>query len=618
MQKAIMLCAGRGSRMGVLTADNPKPLTPVNGTTILENAVQQLIAANYTSLVLVLGYEAEKIRGAMKPFEGKIRITYLLNELWSTTNNIYSLWLAKEELQGEFTLLEADLFFDSTVLPTLLSFPAKNNNVLVSPLNKLMEGTFVKTDEEGNIESFDSTKNPDFRPAAGQFKTVNIYRFNAGFSKKMFKKLDEEVQSGNVNIYYEEVFKTLLVENEVSYHAVAIPNGAWHEIDDMYDLRIGEYHFSASRLNILKNQHGGYWRYPIADHCLIYNFHFPPKDLKRKMQQRFDDLLLNYPSCSGYMVSHLAAFLQIPEKHLAITNGVSEIIKILPKIIQGNVALIEPSFNEYASCFGDRAKKFYVDEEEDFGIDTDKLIAFVKEYTVEAIVLVSPDNPTGKLHCKKDIVKLYQATADQGLHIIVDESFIDFSSRAEEESFLSELRLYPRITVLKSMSKTFGIGGLRLGYAATFNDDFIQRLRTEIPIWNINGFAEEFILNLPAYHKSYKESCKKVRRDTEALFEEMAKMEGIKVFSTESNFILGKVLIDGATADTLARKLLSDFHIFIKECSGKSMAASELYFRISARTKQENLRLIHALSTSLTELMRDKKPINLVAVKVPQ
>lgn len=617
MQKAIILCAGRGTRMGTLTKDNPKPLTPVNGTTILENAVQQLIAANYTSLVLVVGYEAEKIRQAMRPFEGEINITYIVNEVWSTTNNIYSLWLAKEELKGEFTLLEADLFFNNTVLPTLLAFPPQKNYVLVSPLNKLMEGTFVKMDEDGSIESFDSTKNPDFRPTVGQFKTVNIYKFNTGFSKKLFDKLDEQVEAGNVNFYYEEVFKTLLTEKEVSYQAIVIPHDAWQEIDDMYDLRIGEFHFSNDPHTILKHQHGGYWRYPITDHCLIYNFHFPPKDLKRKMQQRFDDLLLNYPSCSGYMVNHLAAFLQVPAKNLVMANGVSEIIKILPKIMQGTIALIEPSFNEYASCFGERAKKFYVDEDEEFGINIDSLIHFVKEQEVEAIVLVSPDNPTGKLHNKKDILKLYRETEDQQLHIIVDESFIDFSSREEEESFLHELSRYPRITVLKSMSKTFGIGGLRLGYAATFNADFLQRLRSEIPIWNINGFAEEFILNLPAYYNSYKESCKKVRRDTDDLFADLSKLEGIKVFSTESNFILGKVLIEGVDADCLAKKLISGYNIFIKECSGKSMENSELYFRISARTKQENIRLANALSACLNELIKGGEPANVIEMQVP-
>lgn len=587
--------------MGSFTKTNPKPLTPVNGTPILENAVRQLVAANCKELVLVVGYEEGKIRQAMKNFEKDINITYVVNEDWNTTNNIYSLWLAKEELQEAFTLLEADLFFDDSVLQTLAAMPAHKNCVLVSPLNNLMEGTFVQIAEDGSIERFDSTKSLGFKPGNNQFKTVNIYRFTPDFAKSFFKRLDEEIQSGNTNIYYEEVLKNMLVNEEVSYHPVVIPHHVWYEVDDIYDLRAGEYQFSARKHDILKHQHGGYWRYPITDHCLIYNFHFPPKGLLRKMQLRFNDLLLNYPSCSGYMVGHLAEFLEVPAANLVMANGVSEIIKILPHIIHGDVVLIEPSFNEYASCFGSRARKFYVDEKDDFGIDMAKLISFVKEHEAEALVLVSPDNPTGKLHSKKDIVTLYHQTADTGLHIIVDESFLDFSSRAEEESFLHDLEQYPRLTVLKSMSKTFGIGGLRLGYAASYNTPFLHALSRQIPIWNINGFAEEFILNLPAYQKQYKESCKKVRLDTDDLYNSLAQIKGIKVFTTDSNFILGKVLTDGITADDLAKKLLANFGIFIKECSGKAMKHSELYFRISARTTQENSRLTHAVAVCLNE-----------------
>lgn len=609
MQKAIILCAGRGSRMGSLTKDLPKPLIPVNGTTILENAVQQLVAANYQSLVLVVGYEAEKIKQELKQFEGEIDITYILNENWSTTNNIYSLWLAKDVLKEDFTLLEADLFFDSSVLQTLSALPVHKNYVLVSPLNTLMEGTFVKTNDDGSIQSFDSTKNAEYRRLPGQLKTLNVYRFNSAFSQKLFGMLEEQIQIGNTQIYYEELFKRLLLNKEVSYHAVIVPADSWYEIDDMYDLRIGEFSFSTKRLDILKRQHGGYWRYPITDHCLIYNFHFPPKELKRKIQQRFDDILLNYPSCSSYILNSLAEFLQVQCENLIVANGVAEIIKVLPRIIHGTVALIEPSFNEYANCFGSRAKKFYVYEEEEFGIDIDELITFAREEKVEAVVIVTPDNPTGKLHNKKDILKLYQQTEDLKLNIIVDESFIDFSSNVETDSFLYELTNYPRITVLKSMSKTLGIGGLRLGYAASSDLNFMEKLNKELPIWNINGFAEEFILNLPAYHNQYKESCRKVRLDTDELYQDLSKVDGLKVFSTDSNFILCKILIEGINADQLADKILRDFKIFLKECSGKSMEDSELYLRISARTRQENLRLVHAISTCLSELAKTSKSI---------
>ena len=614
MKQAVLLCAGRGSRMGSLTDERPKPLISINGTSIRENTVQQLISANYTSIVIVVGYKADMIKQTLRRFEEEIQIIYIFNEQWESTNNIYSLWLTKEHLKGEFTLLEADIYFNSSVLQALSELPAENNYVLVSPLNSLMEGTFVEVNESGIICKFNSTKSPKFYHSENQLKTLNIYRFNSDFANLLTNMLEEEIEIGNTQIYYEEIFKKLVTHENVTYHSVVVPADTWYEMDNRYDLSIGEFQFSEKRHDLLKKQHGGYWRYPITDYALIYNFHFPPQELKRRMQQRFDDLLLNYPSCSSYIENHLAEFLQFPSERLVLANGVSEIIKILPQIISGPIVLIEPSFNEYANCFESRAKKFLVREEEDFEINFQRLIEFVHEQKAEAIVIVSPDNPTGKLHSKRDLLKLYKETEELQLNIIIDESFIDFSSKAEEESFLHNLINYPRLTVLKSMSKTFGIGGLRLGYAASYNTDFLNDLSNAIPIWNINGFAEEFILNLPAYNESYKESCLKVREDTDELFNQLSKINGLKVFTTESNFILCKILDSNLTADQLASWLLEKFNIYIKECSGKTMYQSELYFRVSSRTQQENKYLVNAISTCLSKALKEHQTKELVQI----
>lgn len=615
MQKAVLLCAGRGKRMGSLTNDKPKPLVEVNGVPILENAVQKLIQANYKSLVIVIGYQAKQIIDTLKPYEDQIQITYIHNDKWDITNNIYSLWLAKEELKEDFTLLEADLFIGSTVLNTLSEVSNNNNYVLVSPLNNLMEGNCVEIDEEGKIINFDSTKNDDFTYSNNKLKTLNIYRFNSSFSQRMIKILNEEISIGNTNIYYEEVFKKLHSEEGIEFHTLTLPANTWYEIDNMYDLKIGEFQFSKeNKLDILKNQHGGYWRYPITDHALIYNFHFPPDDMKKKIQSRFDDLLLNYPSSSKFIINYLSDFLNLSKEQLVLTNGVSEIIKVLPHIFEGHVGLIEPSFNEYSNSLGEKAKTFYVEELNDFTINFNRLIQFVHKEKLSAIVIVTPDNPTGKTHDKNDLLKLYNETEELDLNIIVDESFIDFSDNADDTTFLNELNLYPRITVLKSMSKTFGIGGLRLGYAASSNSLFLEKLKKEIPIWNINGFAEEFILNLTSYNEEYKESCLIVRRETDLLYEELKNINDLKVFPTDSNFILCKILDENITSNDLANYLLNNFNIYIKECSGKKMDQSEFFFRVSSRTLEDNIKLVDGITLSLKELAEKTKELNLITI----
>ena len=602
INQAILLCAGRGSRLGINTENKPKPLTDVNGDTILENSIKNLIEFGVNRLVIVVGYKNEMIEKVLKEYEDTVDIIVINNKEWDVTNNLYSLYLARQYLKNETLLIEGDIFFDGKILKQVDM--EEKNLLLASPLNELMEGAFV-TAQNSKVTGFYSTKSNEHHNIDDPLKTLNIYKLSNDLCVYVKTELEKAVSQNKVNIYYETIFKKALKEG-FSFEISKVEPELWMEIDDQYDLSLSEYIFSKTPHEQLKSQHGGYWRYPITDHALIYNFHFPPQELKNKMIDRFDNLLLNYPSSSKYFVKHLSKFLKVSEEQLLIANGVSEIIKVLPRIISGKVVLTRPSFNEYFNCFSnEQIINFDILEQNNFELDKEGLISTIKSANAKALVLITPDNPTGKLINKTDIIDIYEETEQIGTNIIVDESFLDFSSKANE-TLLNELDKYPRIIVLKSMSKTFGIGGIRLGYAATANKELLENLYSEIPIWNINGFAEEFILNLPRYFKEYSKSCNLVRQETDELVNNLSDIKQLKVFSTDSNFILCKIKDCLINSNDFAEKLLINHSIYIKECSGKEMIDSEYFFRVSSRTAKENKELVSAIHYEIQKVAEQR------------
>lgn len=592
---AIILCAGRGRRLGALTDEQPKPLVQVNGVSMLDNAVQNLIKTGYRRVTVVVGYQAQKIKEALKGYRCQIDIHLINNPQWETTNNIFSLYLARNELQGDTTLLEGDIFFDVSVLKSLNDQPAWSNVGAVSELTVMMEGAFVTAAENGQVEGFFSTKAGDHHAVPRPLKTVNLYRLSADYCFFLQKQLMDKIRAGQTDIYYEHLFQDAL-NNSYTFQTVEVPATKWIEIDNAFDLALGEYQFSDNQHDQLKRQHGGYWRYPITDFSLIYNLHFPPRELKEKIYQRFDQIMLNYPANQRLFIGHIAHFLGVDSNHLVIGNGVSEFIKALPRVIPGRVINVEPSFNEYAACFNEaNVIPFRLTEENNFNLDVNALLEVVHQEKPKAVIIITPNNPTGRLVSKEEIVKFYRGTETLGTLLIVDESFLDFSDQRDTSSFLGNLKEYPRIVVFRSMSKTFGIGGLRLGYGATANFEFLNALRNEMPIWNINGFAEEFLLNLPQYRNEYVQSCKKIRCDTDALVEGLRMLDELFVYDTDSNFIMCKIKNRNFTSNQISRRLLDKHNIYIKECSGKDMKDATYFFRLSCRTSEENQRLIAAM-----------------------
>jgi histidinol-phosphate/aromatic aminotransferase/cobyric acid decarboxylase-like protein len=183
--------------------------------------------------------------------------------------------------------------------------------------------------------------------------------------------------------------------------------------------------------------------------------------------------------------------------------------------------------------------------------------------------------------------------------LIVDESFIDFARNSEEESLENEIEKYPNLVIFKSMSKAYGICGIRIGYMLTANVGFLDQVRQGLHIWNINGFAEEFLRLAPQYKQKFKRSCRKVMEDRDQFYQELQTIPGMIVYRPDANFVFCRLPGHSLSAPTVTEKLFKDHNIYIKHCAGKTMPESDRYVRIASRTQPENLRLVEALRNIL-------------------
>lgn len=595
---AIILCAGRGSRLANRTRHMPKPLVKTNDIAFLDNALSNIQLHGIKRVVVVVGYQAEIITGHLDNLETLLDIEYVHNPDWETTNNIYSLYLARQHIGQDTLIVEGDIFFAEACLEKLLQ-TSSDLVALVSPLGKNMEGTYANL-HEGQLQSFGSTKDRDHQPQEGQYKTVNLYRIGSPlFASHVREQLEAQVTEGNLNAYYEDVFKQACKTGKWDIEAAVVSSTEWYEVDNYYDLTVCNYISSRDRLAFLQSRHGGYWRYPVLDFALIYNFHFPPQQMKDRIKENFDDILLNYPGGRKLIEESLSEFIGVPARHLCVSNGAAEIIKLLPSVYSGKVLVTVPSFNEYANVFGEeRTLSHHTHADQGFNIDLDAVLQTCRKERPSVVVIESPNNPTGCLTPAAALSELASQLAELDIALIVDESFLDFSPSAAN-TLLSALDKHANLVVIRSMSKTFGIGGIRIGYLASANHSLLAQINSLLPIWNLNGFAEEMLLHLPQYKQEYLESCRQVIRDTQALRQALDDIEGITAFATDSNFVYCRT--EQVPAQTLCRLLL-EHNLYVKECSGKRNTDSDHYLRISCRTRQENAQLIRALKSTMQAL----------------
>lgn len=625
--QAIILAAGMGKRLKDLTRNVTKCMIKVNNVTLIEKMLWQLDSLNLSQIVIVVGYQAQKLIDFIDTLNIQTPIVYVTNSIYDKTNNIYSLYLAREYLLEEDTLLlESDLIFEDEILNYLLEDPSPNL-ALVAKYESWMDGTAVIIDESNNILEFIDKRHFRFSDLSSYYKTVNIYKFSKEFSSKYYVPILEAYSSVlGKNEYYEQILRIIILLNRAEILAEAVikatailPGKSWYEIDDLADLDIAESIFTPSisdKLVKCQNRYGGYWRYPqMLDFCYLVNPYYPPQQLIDEMKANFERLIGNYPSGLDVNCLLAAKYFGLPKEKIIVGNGASELIKSLMEKFVGNIGIVVPTFEEYPNRKNKEAIVRYTPENKNFAYTADNLINFFETKNISALLLINPDNPSGNYISRDDVIRLAKWAEDKGIKFIVDESFVDFAETAEPETLLDDqvLEECPKLIVVKSISKSFGVPGIRLGVLATNDIELIKNMKKEVSIWNINSFGEFYMQIWEKYHNDYVYAMRRFKADRNVYVEELNKIKNLRVIPTQANYVMCEVL-GGYTAKYLTECLLDKYNIFIKDLSTKNGINGE-YIRIAVRNMEDNKAIVHALNDILENANSVDRAVPLIILR---
>ncbi len=589
-----------GRRLGEYTKNNTKCMVPVNGTPLVDRLLGQLCKLNLKRVVIVVGYEGQKLIDYLGNERNGLRIEYVNNPIYDKTNNIYSLALAKEQLQEDDTLLiESDLILDDRMLPLLVN-NAYPNLALVAKYETWMDGTMVRLDEDNNIVNFVPKAAFKYSDTDSYYKTVNIYKFSRQFScEKYVPFLEAYSKAVGNNEYYENVLRIISFLNSHDLKALPITDEKWYEIDDKQDLDIAEALF-ADEKDILRKfygRYGGYWRFPkMLDFCYLVNPYFPTSRIVDEMQANFRTLLTEYPS--GMKVNTLLASKcwGVSEDYIIPGNGAAELIKALMENINGRIGVTRPTFEEYPNRVDASRHVTFVPQNDEYRYTAQDLMDFFGKNPVETLLLINPDNPSGNFIPKADILNLATWSEQKGIRLIVDESFVDFSRGYADNTLLSDVLLekYPHMVVMKSISKSYGVPGLRLGVLASADKQLIASMKKIVSIWNLNSFAEFFMQIFTKYEKDYHRACEKFLTERDSFERGLKEIPFLRIMPSQANYFLCEVL-PPYTANEIVLTMLRRFNILTRDCSSKEGFDGRQYMRIAVRDHQDNSRLVDAL-----------------------
>ena len=350
----------------------------------------------------------------------------------------------------------------------------------------------------------------------------------------------------------------------------------------------------ASDVQAVSSLYGGFWNFDLQDFCYMTNRYFPPDELIDSLGSNLPALVKAYPSTNRHLSSLVAEPIGLTLEQLVVGNGASELISVLSGLRVEHLAVPIPTFDEYpnrAAVQGKRVSAYPADAE--FGLDVDGFVAHVTETGANAVVLVRPNNPSGTLISMGDVVRMLQAFGSLDL-VLIDESFLYFASAGWPRlSAIGLIHEFPNLVIVNSMSKAYGVPGLRLGYAASGNTALIARLRAELPIWSVNSLAQLFIERVEQYSAEFAESCARVTHATQALYRGLQTVPFVHPYPTHGNYVLCRTSSE-LTGTKITARLFDEHRVLVNDCSRKQ-GLDYRFFRIASRTAEENEWLVRVL-----------------------
>lgn len=595
--QAVILAAGMGKRLKNLTKNNTKCMVSVNGVTLIDRMLHQIERRDIDKIVIVVGYEAQKLKDYIGTLSISIPIEYVDNPIYDKTNNIYSLFLAEKYLVEDDTLLlESDLIFEDSVVDLLLS-DERDTLALVDKYESWMDGTCVILSDDDTIVKFVPGNKFEYSDADKYYKTVNIYKFGKEFSEKIYVPfLRAYLSALGENEYYEQVLKVLTLLDDPQIFAKRLNGEKWYEIDDVQDLDIAESIFAETNDEHVKkilNRYGGYWRYPnIIDYCYPQNHFFPNERCLDEIKASSERLIKNYPSGQSVIRLLGSKDTNIDEKHVLITNGIEESIHVVLNAIPGSIGVVAPANEIVKDTLQERVAVFSSQIEETPSAAS--IIDYYEHSSISALVVSNPNCHTGYAYKFDDVMDIVKWADKKGIYLIVDETYIDFSDCSTSLMKEEYLAKYSRMIILKNISVAYGIPGLRLGFSAIADVALLEKCQNLLPCWNVDSFAEFFLQIIGKYQKPFRYSVAKSISERDYFEQELGVIDDIRVVKGKACFVLFE-LLNGLSAYHVCSTLLSDYNILVKDVSQRISDQKKQYIKASIRSHEENVLFVEAL-----------------------
>ncbi|MDY3112856.1 MAG: aminotransferase class I/II-fold pyridoxal phosphate-dependent enzyme [Helicobacter sp.] len=586
--KAVILAAGLGKRLGGVGRDLPKCMLEINGETLIGRLLRQISTYRIDEICIVVGHCADILKKHIMQLPLKLPpITFIHNDKYAYANNIYSLYVAREYLNDAIFLFEADLILEDSILWRLFT-STKENFALVAKYQTWMDGSVMQLRGE-IVQSLILGEAFNFKDKDSYYKTINVYRFSQEFLQNIyFPLLESYVKADKIVCYYETALAELICKGYVLEAEVLEQWQKWYEIDNISDLRVARTLFAENqtKYQLLQNAYGGYWRFGLKDYYYLVNPYFPSENLLQEMQFMSDKLLTSYPSSLEINKELVANIVGVDSEFLVVGNGAGELIAILMKNLSGNLGVICPTFLEYENRYNGVVKHFLTNG---FVYKSQEIITFLEKEKIKILTLITPDNPSGFLPNKYDILEILDYANANGIYVVLDISFMDFAPMPYD--FLDSLFLlkYHNLIIIKSLGKSYGVAGLRLGILATSNKEMLNKISKEIPIWNINSFGEYFLQSMQKYKKDYKKACENLKIARQNMKNHLKAFKQFKIYDSSSNYFLIEVL-DSTSLESLILYCL-ECEFFLKDCS-KKLGSSGKFMRLAILKDEQNMQLI--------------------------
>ncbi|WP_281155823.1 histidinol-phosphate transaminase, partial [Streptomyces sp. HYC2] len=336
-----------------------------------------------------------------------------------------------------------------------------------------------------------------------------------------------------------------------------------------------------------------------VDFCIPCNPYFPTPAMFQDMAARLREIVTYYPSSADTITAELCSLLQLPPQCVAMGNGSTELITWIDHLlVRESLAVPVPTFGRWTDQpmeTGKRVDMFPLQESNGFALDPAQYVEFIRARGTRVAVVCNPNNPDGGFVPKHALVQFMDALADLDL-VVIDESFLEFADAEAEPSVVQEAMLRPNVVVLRSLGKNFGLHGIRFGYLVA-NPALAGKVRSMLPKWNLNSFAEHVVFMLKEHGAEYRQSLQQVRRDRLEMAAHLSALPGLTVYPSQGNFLFVRLPV-GAEGTVVRDRLLTEHRILVREC-GNKIGSSSRFLRLVVRPEVDVRRLVSALEQVL-------------------